>query len=501
MLPLARTVMAFAVLLAVVTLPGIDAEGSPTVVLTAGYLAVTVLIELARRVGATGPSRLLIPLDAVWIAAVLHPSQEATAPLAFLVYLHVAAMTLLVSNRAGLASAASHVTMAFAGAATLGAGVSNDTAARVASIVIFAGAVAWSSIRSLDRLRQGRTELVSLLALSTELEGGHRVEEVHTVLLNHVIERLGFDRAAVVSGVRNDVVAAVRAGGVETRLRWPGPGGPVAIGWRPGGETRLLPNLDPSTHERLDALLPWAGTVVVVPLQAERLGPATLVAEWGADDRAERATARLLPALTTACSHAARSLRNATLLAEVEWLATRDGLTGLVNRRVFDEAVGWAVAAARRSGEPLSLVMLDLDHFKDVNDHRGHQTGDDVLRAVGRALSSSSRLSDVVARYGGEEFAVLLPGCPAECAVEIAERLRARVASEVTDMALTASAGVAVLAEVHGTAERLVAAADRALYTSKRRGRDRTTLDRPLAVGPSMGSVPTRPPEAELVGS
>jgi diguanylate cyclase (GGDEF)-like protein len=124
------------------------------------------------------------------------------------------------------------------------------------------------------------------------------------------------------------------------------------------------------------------------------------------------------------------------------------------------------------------LVVLDVDHFKRVNDTYGHQAGDEVLRHVGEALGHVGRDTDLVARYGGEEFAVILPDTGLAEAVNVAERLRAAVAAFPGLVPVTASAGVAVLPGNANEAAELVQAADEALYEAKRSGRDRTCKSR-----------------------
>ena len=172
------------------------------------------------------------------------------------------------------------------------------------------------------------------------------------------------------------------------------------------------------------------------------------------------------------------ALQNADLHARVAESALRDPLTGLLNRRYFDEAIETAYAAARRSADPLGLIVLDLDHFSAVNNEHGHSVGDAVLRRVARAIRASVREGDVVVRYGGEEFVVIAPGTDDEGAVEIAERIREAVTgsgSELVDgrhIPLTTSAGVACLVDEsdgHG----LFRAADSALLAAKRGGRNR----------------------------
>jgi diguanylate cyclase (GGDEF)-like protein/PAS domain S-box-containing protein len=155
------------------------------------------------------------------------------------------------------------------------------------------------------------------------------------------------------------------------------------------------------------------------------------------------------------------------LLARVEAMARTDVLTGLPNRRAWDEELRRELARAARQGHALAVVMLDLDHFKSFNDAHGHQAGDRILAELGNAWRTQLRVSDLVARYGGEEFAALLPACPPDEAIAAIERLRL-----VIPAGQTCSAGVAYW-DGEETAEVLTGRADRALYKAKRTGRDR----------------------------
>lgn len=161
-------------------------------------------------------------------------------------------------------------------------------------------------------------------------------------------------------------------------------------------------------------------------------------------------------------------------------LSSTDGLTGIANRRHFDEALAHAWIHATRTGESLALAMLDVDLFKSYNDHYGHQAGDDCLRMVAKIMQGSVRRSlDLVARYGGEEFVYLGPGATRESAVEFAEAIRQAFHDSALAHALsphgkvTVSIGVAVVVPAKGaSAESLIKAADVALYQAKENGRD-----------------------------
>jgi diguanylate cyclase (GGDEF)-like protein len=162
---------------------------------------------------------------------------------------------------------------------------------------------------------------------------------------------------------------------------------------------------------------------------------------------------------------------------EIYRVMTVDGLTGAYNKRYLDETLDREVARSRRYGRDLSLVLLDLDHFKEVNDAHGHLGGDAVLSAVCHAIAAEIREEDVLARYGGEEFVVLLPETDREHALLLAEKLRAIVAAQevaVDDglVTVTVSLGVATLEPDRDTAEALLRWADERLYEAKRAGRN-----------------------------
>jgi diguanylate cyclase (GGDEF)-like protein len=162
-------------------------------------------------------------------------------------------------------------------------------------------------------------------------------------------------------------------------------------------------------------------------------------------------------------------------------LVIRDGLTNVFNRRRFQEELDREFQRARRYGRPLSLVLLDVDHFKRINDTYGHVSGDTVLRALAHALESLLRPEQLLARVGGEEFVVLCPETPREGAGVLAERLRALVegldvSSRGCQIAITCSFGVAELESAMRSSEELYAAADHTLYMAKSAGRNRVVI-------------------------
>jgi diguanylate cyclase (GGDEF)-like protein len=174
----------------------------------------------------------------------------------------------------------------------------------------------------------------------------------------------------------------------------------------------------------------------------------------------------------------ATALDNALLFQRVEEMATRDGLTGLYNRRHFFELGEQQMRAWRRYHQPITAIMIDIDHFKSVNDTHGHAVGDDVIREVANRLGATLRDTDLVCRYGGEEFAVILVRTTDADAYEAAERLHkavtgAPVLTSVGDLPITVSLGLAGPDSMCVDVEALLARADEALYKAKRAGRNR----------------------------
>jgi diguanylate cyclase (GGDEF)-like protein len=221
------------------------------------------------------------------------------------------------------------------------------------------------------------------------------------------------------------------------------------------------------------------GDRLILPLIAsgERFGTLELVGD--SFSKEERMNAASLAA------HAVVALDNARLHDMVERQALVDGLTGLANRRAAADALHGEAARAERLQTPLSVVLADLDGFKDVNDVYGHAVGDEVLRAFADVLRETLRESDVAGRWGGEEFLLLLPGADLGGAIHLAERVRMGLADKripsAPDLRVTASFGVA---EYSGepNSEQLVAAADSALYEAKRAGKDRVVRTVPAAI-------------------
>jgi diguanylate cyclase (GGDEF)-like protein len=188
--------------------------------------------------------------------------------------------------------------------------------------------------------------------------------------------------------------------------------------------------------------------------------------------------------LSTLLGNASVVITRAQLYQKMEMLATTDGLTGLNNHRTFQELLAKEVERARRYGRPLSLLLMDIDHFKKFNDTYGHPVGDLVLREISKCIRQSIRTNDIAARYGGEEFTVIIPESGPEGAMVIAERIRRTVEQHVitsldTQLHVTISLGCSSMPLVATAQQPLVDAADKALYFSKEHGRNRATLFSP----------------------
>jgi diguanylate cyclase (GGDEF)-like protein len=203
---------------------------------------------------------------------------------------------------------------------------------------------------------------------------------------------------------------------------------------------------------------------------------------------------------------ALRTVRDVRRIALLEQENITDHLTGVYNRRYLDRRLDEEFARARRHVQPLSVLMVDIDHFKRVNDSHGHATGDLALGHVGHLVLNTARSTDIVARYGGEELLVIAPGTTPSQALVLAERLRRRIETQVLEierapnerisLQLTVSVGVAALEwDMAGPAQ-LVEAADRAMYRAKAAGRNRVGIDRGGREPLTAAAAPTALTEA-----
>ena len=175
-------------------------------------------------------------------------------------------------------------------------------------------------------------------------------------------------------------------------------------------------------------------------------------------------------------------------------MATTDGFMGLLNHRTFQGRFDEALAAARRYSRKCSLILMDIDHFKSVNDTYGHPMGDQVLKGVARIIREKARDTDLVARYGGEEFAIIMPEADVKAALAISERIREAVMAEVfqTDqgpLKVTLSLGIATFPDVSVEKQGLVDLSDQCLYFAKRHGRNQSVTVAQMQQGRKLAAV------------
>jgi diguanylate cyclase (GGDEF)-like protein len=224
---------------------------------------------------------------------------------------------------------------------------------------------------------------------------------------------------------------------------------------------------------------PSVGAVIAFPLSCRGRRVGALVAmDRQASTREPKMSESMLRAVRVLLEPASVALDNSLLLKRAEALSVTDDLTSLYNSRYLNQVLRRETKRASRSGRPLSLLFIDLDGFKAVNDTHGHLFGSRALVEAAAVIRSSARETDVVARFGGDEFALILPDTGGEGAFAVGERIRDRLAAHIflsedrLDIHLTASVGVATLPDVAASAEELMQAADKAMYAVKDSGKN-----------------------------
>lgn len=233
------------------------------------------------------------------------------------------------------------------------------------------------------------------------------------------------------------------------------------------GQAAFIP--DPETHPLVQPgllRLTGARALYLLPVRSRERTSGVLLVGWA--EPIEGIQARPARAVELLADEAGVALEQQALIAELEQRAETDSMTGLPNRRGWDQLLGRMLAEARRRGTPLTVALADLDHFKDYNDTRGHLAGDDLLRTFSAATANALRAVDAVARWGGEEFAIGLPDCAPGEAPHALARIHA-----VTPDGQSCSIGYATWDTVE-TAEELMRRADQALYAAKKAGRNRS---------------------------
>ena len=331
--------------------------------------------------------------------------------------------------------------------------------------------------------------------ISTELSSRVGELEAERGRFKETLQRYGetlaatHDLNALVGAVLDTAVQATRARGGRLLLYDPERGEAIEqarIGTARGSRTDLpmvvaagigLEGEALSAHEAKVVQAPRAMLAVPILREHQLLGLVTTVdpedGVFGDED---------IESLSALAVQAGVAIENARLHRVVERQAVTDALTGLANRRQFYEVLGREYERAQRFGTPLSLILLDIDDFKQINDTRGHLAGDAVLHGVAATLAELIREIDMAARYGGEEFAILLPQTAQDGAAQLAERLRREIAARPIRFGpdeidgITASFGVAAGPEDSMTQIDLIASADAALYQAKRDGKNHVTV-------------------------
>ena len=308
-------------------------------------------------------------------------------------------------------------------------------------------------------------EQAALREVATAVAGEATPREVFALVAERAVTTLGADVGAVLRLGDAHGAARVVGGWQADGRRAPRLGGLLAV---PSDPTDPLAALAVAAAALLeDHVDP---PVAVAPIRVgDRTWGGVVIASSGAPFHPE-----VEDCLPQFAELVGLTIANADARHHLTTLASIDGLTGLLNQRSFKERLGVEVQAARRHGRPLSLVLLDLDHFKRVNDVYGHSAGDEVLAEVARRLTAAARAGETIARVGGEEFAWVLPATEGVNAHAAAERARRAVSARPFPVVgkLTLSAGVAELGAPARDAEELFRLADVALYWAKGRGRD-----------------------------
>jgi diguanylate cyclase (GGDEF)-like protein len=327
-----------------------------------------------------------------------------------------------------------------------------------------------------------RRRLNSLLDILHRIPVATELEPAADVLVDACMQITGASGGAV--GVWDGEVGRIVSvrggdGGPIRNAVFQSPTSEMALSVRAGGPLIRPPGTwKPGPTQMANATDRWQvrpRTFAAIPL-ATSSGITAVLAVWNSSDQPlDSGGIELIGAIAP---YAALHLKHAREFGRMKETAETDGLTGLRNRRAFDAAVLLETSRYDRYARPLSLLLLDLDHFKAVNDTHGHEAGDEVLRRVADIVKTCVRDVDTAARFGGEELAILLPETPLAAAREVAERIRLTIASTPVQWAqvsirVTVSIGMAAVPESVATVAGLLTQADEALYNAKKQGRNR----------------------------
>ena len=487
-----------------------------TAVVTGTLIFVAVgfgLTRLSMRTNRAGRAllRILLLGDAVAVVALSLGISGPHSPLRYLLILQVVEVSLLASFRTGLKLAAWQ-SMLISSLYVIGPVVAPhlsttrlaptdrlDLQVLVAMTWIAAITTAWLAAANERELRRRRYDLERLARFHEDIEHAETSEAAAAVFAELAADELDATRSVVlVPSDAGDALHVLAAHGLTLDGSGIANGADSLINEAmTSTRTLLVTGTDARRDLALAALLPRASNLAVLPLRTER-GKGVLVVEYG-HVRASRVERRVVSMLERYRDELGARLSQLWLIDSLRQAATIDPLTGVANRARLRQSLRELTQHATRTGQPLSLLMLDVDHFKRVNDTHGHAAGDDVLRQVASVLKGTVRPYDIVARYGGEEFVVILPGAELSDATIVAERVRAALPAATEPYSVTASFGATRFDPAVDDVDNVIKRADALLYDAKRGGRNRvvaasgTLANQSLPLpAPQAGAV--RPP-------
>lgn len=484
---------------------GADTSLAVIVILATFYVVATSISPLTG--GDAARLNLLVTVtDILLITSIVYETGGLNSPLYSLYYLPILQASIRLNLRDAIGASLLAIGFYFVLGFTegLGTNIPVRSTTRMAAFGFSAILVALFLALAMRETRDHRRAAMRATQLLAKMRGLVDVAAAlsSTLELNEILGLIVQKAPAVMNADAASIVLADEAAGI---LRFRAASGPKAhllagrhmplgsgmAGWVIEHDETVIVDA-PETDPRFDKEIPQeidypVHSLIVTPIRiaGKPIGCVEVLNKAGEqsfddDDR------RVLEAFSI---HAALAIENAGQYETTKTEALTDPLTGLCNRRELELRMDAELNHARRYGGPASVVMMDLDHFKRINDTYGHQAGDKMLREVAELLRRLSRSSDVVARYGGEEFVMILPHTDKEQAVEAAQRLRQAVenlrvrwAGASEPLTITISCGVASLRPGEDSAASVLGRADRRLYQAKAQGRNRVCAEDPAPV-------------------